>query len=664
MKAPLAFALFLTLLFSLAAQEYDQDEEFYDDDYYLFMEGGWLTIVGTRPTTQQMASVDRETIERTHAPDLPSLLQETLGLGVTRYGPHGNMASVNLRGFNTRRVAVLIDGIPVNSTASGDFDFFSVDPGSIERIEVIQGGSDTRYNVSGALGGVINIITVRHQEPGWRFGGGFSNTSFMPWLYNRPYGEGVGGPHWQSLADTQRVNFFMAYGAEHYSFRMNLFANRAANHFMFRDNYGYARRREGNEVVDAGTSLSFIRRLPDLSNFILTGSFYFADKNIPFSGFTAEHAQQNDLASRVSAMLEMPRAFNDDLSMELSLGHNWTELRYDPGRNASRHDEHRISLINRWAWYPTDESTLRFGGDYSFIRLDSTNAGRHYGHRSGLYLTFEHFPVRRLLLIASIKGTTDGNEIIPVPKFGLAWTVSDILTLRNNYFRSFKFPDLNDLHWVQEGFMGNPDLENEDGWGADLGAEITVNDWLTLNSVLYGQWIDNSIHWSNVTGIWRPDNMGTGFFCGWDNRLSLFLPFSSGSMERPTLSLSYAFQMSWLLSGDLTFADSIRIPYMPVHTFGVSLELPWITPNELPGSLVISGRFESSRYAETGNIIRLDPHFLLNIVFNQRLNNTVNLFGRIDNLLNTHYVSFADYPMPGVSLTIGMNMVFENWGRR
>jgi len=660
MKKPLVLALFLALLFALPAQEEDD----YPFDDYLFMEGGWLDIVGTRLTTQHMETVDRETIERTHAPDLPSLLQETLGLGVTRYGPYGNMSSVNIRGFNTRRIAVLIDGIPANSTASGDFDFFSIDPGSIERIEVIHGGSDTRYNVSGALGGVINIITVRRQEPGWRLGGGFSNTSYLPGHYNRQHG-GVGNPRMQSLADAQRVNAFAAYGAENHSFRLNLFANRAANHFMFRDSYGDARRRKGNEVFDAGASASFIRELPDFSNFILTGSFYYADKNIPFSGFATEYASQNDLATRVTAMLEMPRAFHDNLSMQLSLGHNWSELHYDPGQNASRHDEQRLSLINRWAWYPTEDSTLRFGGDYSFVRLDSTNTGRHYGHRAGLYLTFEHFPARSLLLVASIKGTSDGNEIIPVPKLGLAWTVSDTVTIRNNYFRSFKFPDLNDLHWVQEGFMGNPDLRNEDGWGADLGAEITVREWLNFNSVLYGQWIDNSIHWSNVTGMWRPENTGTGFFFGWDNRLALLLPFSGGIMERPTLSLLWIYQMSWLLSGDLTFNDSIRIPYMPVHTFGASLELPWTTERRnLPGSLVISGRFESSRYAETGNLVRLDPHFLLNIVFNQRVNDNINMFGRINNALNTQYVSFADYPMPGISLTLGMNVVFGDAGRR
>ena len=96
---------------------------------------------------------------------------------------------------------------------------------------------------------------------------------------------------------------------------------------------------------------------------------------------------------------------------------------------------------------------------------------------------------------------------------------------------------------------------------------------------------------------------------------------------------------------------------MPMHIIGGSLELPWITVrNKLPGALTISGRFESLRYADTRNITKLDPVFLLNIVYNQKVNKNIGLFGKINNVLNTNYVSYADYPMPGINITLGVNM--------
>jgi vitamin B12 transporter len=647
---PVLFCFSLSL-YAQVNDEYDGYE--YNADEYDADIDREITFTGTVETTQQMEVLSREQIEKAHAPDIPALLEQTLGLGVTRYGPYGNMADVNIRGFDTERVAVLVDGMPVNSVRSGEFDFNTIDINSIERIEVIYGGSDTKYNVSGSLGGVINIITVKKQKPGWAFGGSVSNTSALPGRYNEQYG-GIGGPKWEDLADTQNISVSGAYGAENYSFRANFFGNRAGNHFLYRDDYGYSRRKEGNEVWDGGASASFLREF-DLSKLILSADVYYGDKHIPASGYTVEYETQTDFSTRQNIMLDMPGFFHDKLSMELSVGHTWGILNYNPGLDPSRHDEHDINLINHWGWYPADGFTLRFGGDYRFIHLNSTNDGVHNGHRGGLYVTAEYAPVKKFLVVVSVKEVTDGKNVIPVPKLGFAWKITDSLTLKSNYFRSFKFPDFDDLYWVQAGFMGNPNLRPEDGWGADVQLEFAHKDLFNVNSSFYWEWTKDSIHWSNASGIWRPENISQGAFLGWDNRLNINLPFFPGPFEKPVLSLLWQFQLSWLLGNGLNFGDGRRIPYMPMHIFTASLELPWKN-GKLPGSFAVSGRFEGSRYADTGNLIELDPYFVLNLVFNQKLNERVTVFGTVRNALNAHYVSFADYPMPGLTFTMGLRM--------
>jgi len=648
--------LFGLNLIPLGAQTEPQGD-YYDEDDYLAMEGQGITVVGAISATQQIETIDRAEIEKTHAEDIPSLLQEVLNLVVTRYGPYGNTADINLRGFSLRRVAILVDGVPVNSAASGYFDFFSVDSLSIERIEVIHGGSDTKFNVSGALGGLINIVTVKKPGAGWRAGGSVSNTSYLPGRYVEPSGE-AGNPQWQDLFDTQSVNAFVSYGTDKLSFKTNAFGNSAGNHFLYTSYNDLMQRKEGNEILDSGASVSFLREFQDLSKLIATGAFYLGDKNIPTGGYSFVHADQKDTSTRENIMLEVPRAFHDDFSMEASLGHIWKNLSYDPGYSPSLHNEHTLDLINRWGWYPSPALTLRFGGDYRFIYLDSTDTQIRNGHRAGLYLTSEFKPLKNVLLIASIKGITDALNVIPVPKFGFSWAVNDCLTIKNNYFRNFKFPDLNDLYWVQSGYMGNPDLKSEDGWGTDLSAEFTLPNLLSLNTCLYGQWLSDSIHWSNISGSWRPENSGSAAFMGWENKFRVIIPFSPGFFEKPVLSLSWTFQLSRLLSGALTFADNKRIPYMPMHTVGASLELPWKT-----GSFLVSGHFESGRFAETANLVELAPCFLLGAIYNQKLNKNLSLFGKANNILNSQYVSFADYPMPGLSITLGINIVFMPLGR-
>jgi outer membrane cobalamin receptor len=91
-----------------------------------------------------------------------------------------------------------------------------------------------------------------------------------------------------------------------------------------------------------------------------------------------------------------------------------------------------------------------------------------------------------------------------------------------------------------------------------------------------------------------------------------------------------------------------------MHMFGVSIDIPWKT-----GSLLISGHYEGLRYHDTKNIIELDPHFLLNITVNQKLNKTVSAFAVLRNALNWYYESVADYPMPGINLTLGMKVSTE-----
>ena len=173
--------LLLLLLSVWGIPLFAQDAEEEWEDYLDF--GGdseGITVTGTPETTQQMEVIHREEIEKRNAQDLAALLEDVLDMSVTRYGGCGNQTEINMRGFDTERIAILIDGVPANSPRSGEFDVSQVDLNDVERIEVIYGGSDTKYNVSGALGGVINIITVKKQKPGFNLAGAVSNTGYLP----------------------------------------------------------------------------------------------------------------------------------------------------------------------------------------------------------------------------------------------------------------------------------------------------------------------------------------------------------------------------------------------------------------------------------------------------------------------------------------------------
>jgi vitamin B12 transporter len=589
--------LFLLIAFPIFSQEIDIDEDL------LFAENEGLIITGTVKTSQQIAVIDKEEIERRNSADLASLLQETLDVNINSYGAYGNQSGITLRGFDSKRVAFLIDGVPVDSASNGKFDIHQIDLNSVERIEVIYGGSDSKFNISGALGGVINIVTVKEQKPGWRFNSSLANTSAMPGEYRGRDGQ-TQSPRWEDLADTQNFSLSAAYGNGAvndgaFSFTTNLFANRAQNHFLFKDYTNYTRRKDNNEVWDTGANVSAVWELPNLSKIIASSNFYYGDKNFPVSGFSSYYNNQKDFSTRQSFMLDAPRAFHDNFAAEVSLSYNFGRLDYSQPETAvsndsSRHDQHNLNIINRWSWFASERLTLRSGIDYKFIFLGSTEIGNRDRHDGGIYLTAEFQPVKKIMIVPSVKAVfTSGSAEVTtaIPKLGILWNVTDLshpagaFAIKNNYFRSFKFPDFEELYWTGAGGTGNPDLFPEDGWGGDIGVEWKFKNYVKLESVFFTQWIKNSIHWYNRNdNNWRPENVGEAVFFGLDNKLSFEIPISRGPFKKISPSISYKYLRSYLLSFGYSFDSDKRIPYNPEHTIGVSLDFVWGT-----GSLLITG---------------------------------------------------------------------------
>jgi len=358
-------------------------------------------------------------------------------------------------------------------------------------------------------------------------------------------------------------------------------------------------------------------------------------------------------------MLEKPRAFHDNLSMELSLNWHFQNRDYtSPAHSLSNHVQHNLMLINRWNWFINNFLILRSGLDYRFINLDSTEIGNRFRQDGGFYLTAELQLADSLLITPSVKliFTSNPENYAVIPKLGLRWDITDRLIIKNNYFRSFKFPDFEELFWNGTGGIGNPNLRPEDGWGADIGVTWRLTDSLKFESVFFTQWIYDSIHWfsGSLQNTWRPENVGEAVFFGVESKINYNFPLSFGAVNRITVSLIYQYLFSYLLSYGYTFDSNKRIPYNPIHTVNGNLEIFWNS-----GSFSINGHFEDQRFHDTANLTILEPVFLLNASFKQKIAEHFILFGNLRNILNFSYESFYDYPMPGINLTLGLRINME-----
>jgi outer membrane receptor protein involved in Fe transport len=324
-----------------------------------------------------------------------------------------------------------------------------------------------------------------------------------------------------------------------------------------------------------------------------------------------------------------------------------------------------VTAINRWGWYPLEALTVRSGVDWRFIHVDSTDNGTQMGNAGGVFLAAEYKLLQSLTLTASIKGATNLAGLAPIPKGGFIWTVLDTdaaqLAVKGNCFRTFKFPDFDDLYRRSfDGlYTGNPGLKNEDGIGADVTVELLLGEFFDVTCSAYGQRNSNAVHWVKHGNQWRPENTVWSEFYGGDLRPAVTFKLSKGPFTRLKLGFNYQLQFSYLTTEGYGYADPARIPYMPTHIAGGSLDLEWKT-----GSFVASAHWESRRYADVLNLTPLEPYCLANATVNQEIGERLTLSANVRNALNWLYTSFAEYPMPGTSFTFSARVRFEGVGKK
>lgn len=120
------------------------------------------------PVSQVVADVtviNREEIERQASGTVVDLLSRTAGFQVARNGGPAADGNVYLRGGETRHIAVLVDGVRLDTqNASGGASWQMLNLAQIERIEIVRGPVSALYG-SDAISGVVQIFTKKGQGP-------------------------------------------------------------------------------------------------------------------------------------------------------------------------------------------------------------------------------------------------------------------------------------------------------------------------------------------------------------------------------------------------------------------------------------------------------------------------------------------------------------------
>ncbi|MBK1703928.1 TonB-dependent vitamin B12 receptor [Halochromatium glycolicum] len=580
-----------------------------------------ITAARTAQTADEaLASVtvvDRAEMDRRQSHTMTDVMRGLPGVDISTNGGLGHNTNIYLRGARPDHTLLLIDGVRIGSASSGFLPWASIPLGLVERVEVVRGPSSSLYG-SEAIGGVVQVFTrsgeVGPLRPRLLIGAGSDNR------INTQFGVSGGtdtdfGTGWfdAGLGFEQTQGFNVCDGTPD---------GGGCGVYEFDDD-GY---RNGNGSLRAGWAFS--DRLEIDLNFLRSEG----DLEYDGSAFYGNEKRQvlQVLGTRLTAK---PL---DPWTLTLSAGRSWDDSEiFANGEFINRLDNRRdqLSWQNDIAFAPGQLATIGIDylrdelstpTDYDETSRETTGVfGQYLGRLLGqdLQLSLRHDDNEQY------GGKTTGDA-----RWGIA--LENGLRLTAAYGTAFKAPTFNDLYYP--GF-GNPDLEPETSWSAELGlsGRHVWGEW-ALNA--YQTEVDELIAFDAAT--YSPMNIDQARIRG----LELWA----------TADLS-----GWLLDGNLTLLDPRNdsegpndgnlLPRRAQQTVRLDADRRF-GQIDVGATVFVSGR----RFDDDENAVRLDGYSLVDLRAAYAFSDALRIEGRIENLFDEDYETAAYFNQPGRTLFLAL----------
>ena len=599
------------------------------------------TEIPLEQVTTSASVITAKDIQAQQAETVLEILRSVPGLDVVQTGSRGTTATVFIRGSESDHVLVLIDGVEVNSTTVGAFNFAHLTTENVERIEILRGAGGTLYG-SQAIGGVINIITKRGIGP---VEAGISLE---------------GGNGW---TNRQVLNLQGEAGKLGYSF--------SAAHI---DSDGF--RKVNDDYRNLSTSARLDYRLTE--DMGLKGIFRFAKTDVGLFN-NNNFASQPDPNAR-----EATTQYLGKLEWEQKIFKNWdyrisgsmfkenikdtddidecTFLGFpcDPQRTSDRFRPRTDSGEFQTNYRFDDWSTTTFGVEYKRRSADTSGGIDEAIRNMGYYLQEQlQFLDKRLIMIPGIR--FDDNE-----SFGTEWTPSvsaaylfrEIGTkLKAGYAKGFKAPTLNELFFPPAfgcPAFGNPNLDPEKSWELNAGVEQDVlDDRVKMGATYFHREVRDLIEGRPIpgdpSGCFRAVNVGSARFDGVETmlRIQMFAPLS--------LDTQYTF-LNW------TTADGI-LPRRPKHRGSVGLNYLQDGLNVNIAAKIVGRRDDFRAASPFGNTTspgyaRVDLASSYVLPWRTAWVKQTSVFGKIENLFNKKYEEVDGFRARPFNFLLGMRATF------
>lgn len=436
-----------------------------------------LADIGTTLTVVSDKKINDQKID--HVEDA---LREVPGVVVTQTGSPGTSTDVSIRGATASQTLILIDGVEVNTSATGSFDMANLPTDNVDRIEVLRGAGGSLYG-SQAIGGVVNVLSEEGEGPAketFLSEGGTRATSLQQGTINGAY---------DKLGYSAAISYFTTEGYHQFNDNSDNLAGSLRLDYHLSDKTTirfFGRYIRSNVSLPTFSNSAFppfnlnttAHQRGEFMLFKGEIEHHFTDKFLvrSFSSFVRNDIRVNSTPYDGNLLTEQDHIPDEIRGFNLEALYTWREG-FDTLAG--------FDFKDRWARSSSDIFTPPGPPSISVFRARRQEyAG--YMEQEGSFFDGH--------LLATGGFRVDGNSefgeeessswsvAIPLPKFRT--------TLRGSYAEGFRAPSFDELFFP--GF-GNPDLQPEISSEYDGGFTTTFGRWGTFTSTYFSRRVHDLI---------------------------------------------------------------------------------------------------------------------------------------------------------------------------
>ena len=571
--------------------------------------------------------LDEDYLERNQIRIISDALRDIPGVAVSRQSGLGSKTQIRIRGAEANQTLVLIDGIEVNDIGAGsEFDFANLLNLEIERVEVLRGAQSALWG-SDAMGGVINIITKKGTGP-------LSATASIE----------------TGSFDTQQQSVSVSGGSDQANFALS-----AA--FLDSNGISVANEDRGNPEKDGYRNKSFnfkggVQTHEDLElNLVIRHQ----DANAGTDSFVAgtgavdadKYADTRQTFAKVSADLDL---LDGQWQHKLAYSVGDTDYKtFDNGVQdyATKGEKDKFEYQSNY-FFSTDniDQRLSFVAEHekeAFFSQSTYSTVDRDVDSTGLVLEYGlNFDDQYYLTVAGRRDINDAFQNANTYHIAFSGWATDAIRIHTSTGTGIKNPTQFELFGSTATYSGNADLSPEENKTWDLGVEYhfdNIDGYVDLT--LFHSDIKNLIAGAGNTSI-NVDSDST--------IKGVELSATLQPSDQLSLNASYTYTDSDDGNGEELVRRAKHI---------ASLNSSYLFSNgktRLSGGLQYNGDQDDYEFDAFWNPSRvtLSSYTLANVAISHDYSDRVQVFGRIENLLDDEYEEVVTYGTEDLAAMIGI----------